>query len=130
MLLTVADACDFPKLTDCLASVLANLLEVLGGSVLVVAAVLGEEGSHLLGRVGADLLDVGGLRALAVRVLVCGRNHGALGVRNVLDGGDEACRRSGNSDARGDREDGEEGGGLCEHAVGVSCGWCVGGEGY
>ena len=66
LLLTVANMGIGSKRTDTLASVLADLLEVLGGSVLVVAAVLGEEASHLLGGVGADLLDVGGLRALAV----------------------------------------------------------------
>lgn len=38
--------------------------------------------------------------------------------RNILDSGEKACRGRRGSDARGDGEDGEESGGLCEHVVG------------
>lgn len=37
--------------------------------------------------------------------------------RFLLDGSEEACRRGCDSDARGDGQDGEDGGGLCEHGV-------------
>ena len=38
--------------------------------------------------------------------------------RNVLDSGEKACWGSRGGDACSDGEDGEEGGGLCEHDVG------------
>ena len=40
--------------------------------------------------------------------------------RILLDSGEEACRRSCDSNARSDGEDGEESGGLCEHGVGCA----------
>jgi hypothetical protein len=58
------------KHTDGLASVLAGLLEPLGSSVFVVAAVLGDVAGHLIGLVGADVLDVGRVLAGAARLLV------------------------------------------------------------
>lgn len=58
------------KHTDGLASVLAGLLEPLGGSVLVVAAVLGEVAGHLVRLLGADFLDVGRVLACAGCLLV------------------------------------------------------------
>jgi hypothetical protein len=61
------------KHTDDLAGVLADFLEVLGGGVFVPAAVLGDVASDL-GRVGgADGLDVGRVRALAVDCQFCAR---------------------------------------------------------
>jgi len=83
---------------DGLASVLAGLLEPLGGSVFVVAAVLGEVAGHLVRLLGADVLDVG-------RVLAC------------VDSSEKACWRRGGSNARSDSEDSEKSGGLCEHDV-------------
>lgn len=53
------------KHTDGLAGVLADFLEVLGGGVLVLAAVLGDVAGDLGGVLGADGLDVGRVRALA-----------------------------------------------------------------
>lgn len=64
------DCCEH---TDGFASVAANLLEVLGGSVLGVAAVLREEASDLVGLLGADGLDVGRVRALAAQMLARSR---------------------------------------------------------
>jgi hypothetical protein len=54
------------KRTDGLAGALADFLEVLGGGVLVVAAVLGDVAGDLGGVGGADGLDVGRVRALAI----------------------------------------------------------------
>lgn len=58
-----------PELTHALAGVLADFLEVFGGGVLVVTAVLGQVAGHLLGGLGADGLDVGRVGALAARVV-------------------------------------------------------------
>lgn len=54
------------KHTDGLAGVFADLLEVLGGVVLVVAAVTGDVAGHFGGLLGADGLDVGWVVAFAV----------------------------------------------------------------
>lgn len=62
--------CVLAKHTDSLASVLADLLEPLGGIVLVVAAVLSDVAGHLVGLVGADVLDVGRVLACAACLLV------------------------------------------------------------
>jgi hypothetical protein len=122
--------CAIFKRTDGLAGVLADFLEVLGGGVLVLAAVLGDVAGDLGGVVGADRLDVGRVRAFAVecqfalcRVFV---------ERILLDSSEEACRRSCDCDARGDGQNGEDGG-LCEHGVDfvvVCCGLFLGDEGY
>jgi hypothetical protein len=61
------------KHTDGLAGALADFLEVLGGGVLVVAAVLGDVAGDLGGVGGADGLDVGRVRALAVDCQFCAR---------------------------------------------------------
>jgi hypothetical protein len=61
------------KRTDGLAGALADFLEVLGGGVLVVAAVLGDVAGDLGGVGGADGLDVGRVRALAVDCQFCAR---------------------------------------------------------
>jgi hypothetical protein len=55
--------------TDGLAGVFAHLLEPLGGSVFIVAAVLGDVAGHFGRLVGADGLDVGWIVACAVRLL-------------------------------------------------------------
>jgi hypothetical protein len=57
------------KRTDGLAGVFAHLLEPLGGSVFVVAAVLGDVAGHFGRLVRADGLDVGWVVACAVRLL-------------------------------------------------------------
>ena len=67
--------CAIFKRTDGLAGVLAGLLEPLGGSVLVVAAVLGEVTGHLVRLLGADLLDVGRVLACAGCLLVHDRKR-------------------------------------------------------
>lgn len=59
------------KRTDGLAGALADFLEVLGGGVLVVAAVLGDVAGDLGGVGGADGLDVGRVRALAADCQFC-----------------------------------------------------------
>lgn len=49
--------------------------------------------------------------------------------RILLDGSKEACRGSCDGDARGDGQNGEDGGGLCEHGVdflGVCLWWVKG----
>jgi hypothetical protein len=61
------------KRTDGLAGALADFLEVLGGGVLVVAAVLGDVAGDLGGVGGADGLDVGRVRALAADCQFCAR---------------------------------------------------------
>ena len=61
------------KHTDGLAGVLADFLEVLGGGVFVLAAVLGDVAGDLGGVGGADGLDVGRVRALAVDCQFCAR---------------------------------------------------------
>jgi hypothetical protein len=61
------------KHTDGLAGALADFLEVLGGGVLVAAAVLGDVAGDLGGVGGADGLDVGRVRALAVDCQFCAR---------------------------------------------------------
>jgi hypothetical protein len=72
--------CAIFKHTDGLAGVLADFLEVLGGGVLVVAAVLGNVAGDLGRVVGADRLDVGRVRALAVDCQFCGpRIEGVCG---------------------------------------------------
>lgn len=43
--------------------------------------------------------------------------------RDVLDSSEKACWRRRGSDARSDGEDSEKSGGLCEHGVGVFCGF-------
>lgn len=109
------------KHTDGLASVAADLLEVLGGGVLGVAAVLGEVAGDLVGLLGADGLDVGRVRAFAAQLLVHSRAWKMR--RIVLDGGKEACRGSCDNDARSDGEDGEDSGSLCEHGVKLVLFW-------
>ena len=102
------------KRTDGLAGVLADFLEVLGSGVLVLTAVLGDVAGDLGGVVGADGLDVGRVRALAAE-----RQFALCRVyvkRILLDGSEKACRRSCDCDARGDGQNGEDGG-LCEHVV-------------
>jgi hypothetical protein len=102
--------------TDSLAGVLADFLEVLGGGVLVVAAVLGDVAGDLGGVGGADGLDVGRVRALAVDDQFALRGYRAYVKRILLDSSQKACRRSCDCDARGDGQNGEDGG-LCEHDV-------------
>lgn len=90
------------KHTDGLASVLAGLLEPLGGSILVVAAVLGEVAGHLIGLLGADVLDVGRVLACAAHLLVHERKRvscGATGATYLTAarrhaGGAEAATRA------------------------------------
>lgn len=90
------------KHTDGLASVLAGLLEPLGGSVFVVAAVLGEVAGHLVRLLGTDVLDVGRVLACAAHSLVRGRKRvscGATGVTYLTAarrhaGGEEAATRA------------------------------------
>lgn len=53
------------KHTGGLAGTLAHVLEVLGGVVLVIAAVLRDVASHCGGLLGADGLDVGRVVAFA-----------------------------------------------------------------
>lgn len=94
--------CVLGKHTDGLAGVLAGLLEPLGGSVLVVAAVLGEVAGHLVRLVGADGLDVGRVLACAAHLLVHGRKRvscGATGATYLTAarrhaGGEEAATRA------------------------------------
>ena len=107
--------CAIFKRTDSLAGVLADFLEVLGGGVLVLAAVLGDVAGDLGGVVGADRLDIGRVRALAVecQFALCRIMYVK---RILLDGSEKACRRSCDCDARGDGQNGEDGG-LCEHVV-------------
>ena len=102
--------------TDGLAGVLADFLEVLGGGVLVVAAVLGDVAGDLGGVGGADGLDVGRVRALAVDYQFALRGYRAYVKRILLNSSQKACRRSCDCDARGDGQNGEDGG-LCEHGV-------------
>lgn len=90
------------KHTDGLASVLAGLLEPLGGSVLVVAAVLGEVTGHLVRLLGADLLDVGRVLACAgcllvhdrKRVSCCATGASYLTAARRHAGGAEAATRA------------------------------------
>jgi hypothetical protein len=102
--------------TDGLAGALADFLEVLGGGVLVVAAVLGDVAGDLGGVGGADGLDVGRVRALAVDCQLALRGYNAYVERILLDGSQKACGRGCDCDARGDGQNGEDGG-LCEHDV-------------
>jgi hypothetical protein len=104
--------------TDGLAGVCAHLLEPLGGSVLVLAAVLGDVAGHFGRLIRADGLDVGWVVACAAQLLALSASaYFVYSERILLDSSEEACRRCCDDDARSDSEDREDGGGLCEHGV-------------
>lgn len=101
------------KRTELHTSFVAHLTEVLYGDFLVLAAVVAHVLLDLV-RTLANLLDVAGVRAGAGITLVFGSICARYGI-GVLDSGDHACWWRCDCDARGDGEEGDEGGGFGEH---------------
>jgi len=83
----------------------------------VLAAVLGDVAGDFGRFLRADGLDVGRVRALAMDCQFAVEDRGRMSERSLLDGSEQACGRSRDSDASGNGQDGEDGGGLCEHGV-------------